>query len=63
MKKEDIRQVILEHLQEEELLSDQESDDEQEASSATVELKRLEFEENERDRMNALRMKELEIKE
>ena len=63
MKKDDIRQVILEHLREEELLSDEESDDGQEASSPTLELKRLEFQENERARENALRMKELEIKE
>ena len=62
-KKDDIRQVILEHLWEEELHSDEESDDGQEASSATLELKRLEFEENERARENSLRMKELEIKE
>ena len=57
MKKDDIRQVILEHLQEKDLLSDEESDDGQEASSATLELKRLEFQENERARENALRMK------
>ena len=55
--------MILEHLREEELLSDEGSDDGQEASSATLELKRLEFQENERARKNALRMKELEIKE
>ena len=63
MKKDDTCQVILEHLREEELLSDEESDDGQEASSATLELKRLEFQENEGARENALRMKELEIKE
>ena len=63
MKKDDIRQVILEHLHEEELLSDKESEDGQEASSTTLELKRLEFRENERTRENTLRMKELEIKE
>ena len=63
MKKDGIRQVILEHLREEELLSYDESDDGQEASSAILELKRLEFQENERARENALRMKELEIKE
>ena len=63
MKKDDICQVILEHLREEELLSDKESDDGQEASSAMLELKRLEFQENERARENALHMKELEIKE
>ena len=62
MKKDNIRQVILEHLREEELLSDEESDDGQEASSTTLELKRLEFQENERARENALHMKELEIK-
>ena len=54
--------MILEHLREEELLSDEESDNGQEASSATLDLKRLEFQENERVRENALRMKELEIK-
>ena len=44
-------------------LSDEESDDGQEASSTTLELKRLEFQENGRARENVLRMKELEIKE
>ena len=63
MKKDDIRRVILEHLREEKLLSNEESDNEQEASSATLELKRLEFQENERTRENALYMKELEMKE
>ena len=63
MKKDDIRQVILEHLHEEELLSDQESDDGQKASSTTLEFKRLEFQENGRARENALCMKVLEIKE
>ena len=63
MKKDDICQVILEYLCEEELLSDEESDDRQEDSSATLELKRLEFQENKRARENALCMKELEIKE
>ena len=41
--------------------SDEESDDGQEASSTTLELKRLEFQENERARDNALHIKELEI--
>ena len=63
MKKDDIRQVILQHLREEKLLLDEESDNRQEASSGTLELKRLEFQERERARENALRMKELEIKE
>ena len=43
MKKDDTCQVILEHLHKEELLSDEESDNGQEAGSATLELKRLEF--------------------
>ena len=59
-KKDDIRQVILEHLREEELFSNEESDDGQYASSTTLELKRLEFQENKRARENTLRMKELE---
>ena len=63
MNKNDICQVILEYLREEELLSDKESDNGQEAGSATLELKRLEFQENERARENTLYMKELEIKE
>ena len=63
MKKDDICQVILEHLHEEKLLLDKESDDGQEATSTTLELKRLEFRANERTRENTLRMKELEIKE
>ena len=63
MKKDDIRQVILEHLHEEELFSDKESDNGQGASSTTLELKRLEFQENERARENASCLKELEIKE
>ena len=63
MKKHNICQVILEHLCKEEFLSDEESDDGQQASSATLGLKRLEFQENERARENALYMKELEIKE
>ena len=63
MKKDDLRQVILEHLHEEELISDEESDEGQEISSATLELKRLEFQENERAGENALHMKELEIME
>ena len=63
VKKDDIHQVILEHLREEEPLSDEESDDRQEASSATLELKRQEFQENKRARENALHIKELEIKE
>ena len=50
-------------MREEKLLSDEESDNRQEANSGTLELKRLEFQERERARENALRMKELEIKE
>lgn len=60
MKKDNLRSMIL---HEGELISDEESDDGQEASSATLELKRLDLQENERARENALRMKELEIKE
>jgi len=63
MKKDDICRVVLEHLCEEDLISDKEGDDGQETSSATLELKRLEFQENERARENALRMKELEVRE
>ena len=54
MKKDDLRSMILEHLCEEELISDEESDDGQEVSSATLELQRLEFQANERARENAL---------
>jgi len=60
-KKEEIRSVILEHLLEEEIISEDEG--ELSTSSAALELKRLQFQENERVRENALRMKELEIKE
>ena len=53
----------LEHLWEEELLSNKERDDGLEASRATLGLIRLEFQENKRAKENALCMKELEIKE
>jgi len=49
-------------LREEELISDEEGD-ELVTDRNTLELKRLEFQENERARESALRMKELEIKE
>ena len=62
MKKDEMRKTILEYLREEELISDDEGN-ELEVNSNTLELKKLEFQENERARENALRMKELEIKE
>ena len=62
LKKDETRRVILEHLREEEIISDEDGD-ELEVSRATVELKKLEFQENERARENALRIKELEVKE
>jgi len=51
--------VILEHLREEKIASD----DEVIVSSALLELKRLEFQENERAQENALSLKELEVEE
>ena len=59
MKKEELCRVILEYLQEE-IISEDEG--EPSTSSTTLELKRLEFQENETVRENVLRMKELEIK-
>jgi len=53
-----LRQVILEHLREEELISDNE--DVEQVNSATLELKKLESQEKERARETALCMKELE---
>jgi len=61
LKKDELRRVILEHLHEEELISDDE--DVEQVNSATLELKKLEFQEKERARETALRMKELEVKE
>ena len=61
MKKDDIHQEILEYLCEEEQISDDE--DMQESSSTTLELKRLEFQENEKARENAVHLKELELRE
>ena len=62
LKKDEIRRVILEHLREEEIISDEDGD-ELEVSRTTIELKKLEFQENERARENTLRIKELEVKE
>ena len=54
--------MILEHLWKEEIIYE-EDEGEPGTSSTTLELKRLEFQENERGKENALRMKELEINE
>jgi len=62
LKKDELRRKILQHLHDEELLSEDEGD-ELETDRTTLELKKLEFQENERARENALRMKELELKE
>jgi len=51
--------VILEHLREEEITTD----DEVTVNSAILKLKRLEFQENERAQENTLHMKELEVEE
>ena len=61
MKKEELRRVILEYLRKE--IISEEDEGEPSTSSTTLELKRLEFQENETVRENVLRMKELEIKE
>ena len=58
LKMDELHQLILDHLPEEELISYDEQ-----VSSATLELKKLEFQENERARENTLHMKELEAKE
>ena len=61
LKTDELHQLILDHLHEEELISYDEGDEQ--VSSATLELKKLEFQENERARENALHMKELEARE
>jgi len=58
LKTDELRQLILDHLHKEELISYDEQ-----VSSATLELKKLEFQENERARENTLHMKELEARE
>jgi len=61
-KKEEICCGILEHLLEEEIISEEEDGD-LSTSSAALELKKVQFQENERVRENTLHMKELELKE
>ena len=48
---------------EEEIISEDEDEGALSASSAALELKKLQFQENERVRENALHMKKLELKE
>jgi len=62
-KKEDIRHGVLEYLLEEKIISENEGEGTLSASSAALELEKLQFEKNERVRENALRIKELELKE
>ena len=63
MRKDEIHQMIVEHLQEEELILDKESEEVLHTDSTTLELRKLEYQERENTRENALRMKELELKE
>jgi len=55
-RKAEIKKLIIEHLIEEDLIDESES-------AATIELKRLEYQERERERENQLKLKELELKE
>ena len=61
-KKGEVKQLVLSHLEDEELISDDEGSGNSSEANA-IELKRLKFQENERERENALRIEELELRE
>ena len=60
MKKSDIRRLLIEHLVEEEIVSD---DEDSLTSTNVVELKKLELKDKEKERESQLKLKEMELKE
>ena len=60
--KADIKKIVLDHLVEEELISEPDPSDTMRGQHL-LELKRLEYQERDRERETQLRMKELELKE
>ncbi|XP_065920260.1 uncharacterized protein [Dysidea avara] len=60
MKKSDIRRLLVEHLVEEEIVSD---DEDSLTSANVVELKKLELKDKEKERESQLKLKKMELKE
>ena len=65
LKKSELKNLVIEHLVEEELVSDDDSDlpDTASATRNTPELRRLGLQDRERERESQLRLKELEIRQ
>ena len=65
LKKSELKNLVIEHLMEEELVCDDDSDlsDTASATRNTLELRRLELQDRERERESQLRLEELEIRE
>ena len=60
MKKNGIRKLLVEHLVEEEIISD---DEDVLTSASVAELKKLELKDKEKERKSQLKLKEMELKE
>ena len=65
LKKSELKNLVIEHLVEEELVSNDDSDlpDTASATRNTLELRRLGLQDRERERESQLRLKELEIRQ